>query len=242
MELTTLKNNILDAYKGNQSELTKILDFINRDKSVYPFNEYELLTNTLIAKKNISYNEYISIRQEYITQNPYLWIFEISAPRGFGEQFAESFILGQNPKLQKPSKKLDPKYNGQYDLWLDGIKIEVKASRVADSESSEPLYKKALSSNTKRPFLMNFQQLKPSCCDVFIWMAVYRDKITIWILNNDEVRNHPDYSIGQHRGNHGNEGQLHITNMNIKTLNKFIYKGTNIATSIKSAYKRKNTL
>ena len=85
---------------------------------------------------------------------------------------------------------------------------------------------------------MNFQQLKPQCCDVFVWIAVYRDNTTIWVMNSDEVKKHVDYSHGQHRGNKGNEGQLHITSKNIGTLDKYITQGSDIETSIRNAAKR----
>lgn len=239
MELTDLKNKIISEYKGSQKELNKILSSIENDNSVFPFNEYELLINSLINCGGLTYKKYIEIRNEYIANNPNLWIFEISAPRGFGETFAQTFLRNKCSKLLAPNKKLDPSYTGQYDLWLDGIKIEVKASRVADADSDEPLYRKALSSKTKKKFLMNFQQLKPQCCDVFVWMAVFRDTITIWVMNSKEVLTHPDYSKGQHRGNKGNEGQLHIKETNIKTLNKYKLKGDNLALAIKKAYNRK---
>lgn len=136
------------------------------------------------------------------------------------------------------SKSLDADYHGQYDLWLEGIRIEVKASRVVDADSDEPLYKKALSLHTQRPFLMNFQQLKPQCCDVFVWMAVYRDEISVWIMNSSEVENHADYSKGQHRGNSGNEGQLHITQQNIRTLDNYLLKDDDIVEAIHAAASR----
>jgi len=65
------------------------------------------------------------------------------------------------PEFQLPSKKLDKKYSNQYDLWLkwadSGICVEVKASRAVDFEKpDEPLYVKALSCDSKRPFDMNF--------------------------------------------------------------------------------------
>ncbi len=239
MELTELKDRIIAAYKGAKEDLVQILEMVEQDKAVFPFNEYELMLNTFIAKQTITYEQYLDIRAEYMAHNRNLWVFEISAPRGFGETFAQTFVLNQSNKIQSASKKLDKDYHGQYDLWLDGIRIEVKASRMVDAESDEPLYKKALSSNTQRPFLMNFQQLKPDCCDVFVWLAVYRDKITIWVMNAEEVSTHKDYSKGQHRGNHGNEGQLHVTQSNIKTLKKYEFRGSNLASAIKRAYKRK---
>ncbi len=88
----------------------------------------------------MSYDQYIEIRTEYISENPNLRIFEISTPRGFGEKFSQTYIQGKCSKLKTLSKKIDPNYSGEYDLWLDGITIEVKASRAVDSDSEEPLY------------------------------------------------------------------------------------------------------
>jgi hypothetical protein len=147
--------------------------------------------------------------------------------------------MGKSHKLTKPTKVLDINYSGEYDLWLDGIKIEVKASRAVDSQSNSPLYVKALSRSTKKSFLMNFQQLKPQCCDVFIWVAVFRDQIVLWVLNSQDVVNHQLYSDGQHRGNHGNEGQLHINQDNIQLFKTFEAKGDNLERLIRKAAKRK---
>lgn len=228
MELIELKNKIIEYFSGTEDELEKILSIIEEDNAVFPFNEYEYMITNMLHKKGLTFEQYLDIRNEYISKNPNLWIFEISAPRKFGENFAQTYIMAKSSKIKKASKKLDPNYSGQYDLWFDGIKIEVKASRVVASNSDEPLYMKALSRNTKQPFLMNFQQLKPQYCDVFIWLAVFRDDILIWVINSQKVLNHPLYSIGQHRGNRGNEGQMHITNENIHQLDEFLLGDKNI--------------
>lgn len=74
----------------------------------------------------------------------YLHIFEISAPRGFGELWAQGHLKELVPDLIKPTKKLDTAYSGQYDFWLDNeIRIEVKASRAVAFNTNEPLYIKA---------------------------------------------------------------------------------------------------
>ncbi len=216
MDLIDLKNKICKTFSGNKKELNLILQKIEEDVSIFPFNEYEHLICYLLEQKGITFEDYMQIRTEYINKNPNLWIFEISAPRGFGEKFAETYLKGKCSKLRKPSKKEDINYSGQYDFLLGKIKVEVKASRAVDSNSNEPLYVKALSKKSKSPFVMNFQQLKPQCCDVFIWVAVFRDIITIWVLSSKEIKEHNLFSKGQHRGNSGNEGQLHITHENIK--------------------------
>ncbi len=238
MELLELKHKILNNFSGEKTELDKIIALVENDKSVFPFNEYEYLLQYFINSNNLSFEQYLEIRQEYINQNPNLWVFEISAPRDFGEKFAETYLMGICNKLSKPDKKKDKDYSGEYDLILNNIKIEVKASRAVDSNSKEPLYMKALSSNTKKQFLMNFQQLKPLCCDVFIWMAVFRDKILIWVIPSKDVLNHNLFSDGQHRGNHGNEGQLHMNDSNIKQFDKYLLKNQILERKIKKAYKK----
>jgi len=239
MELTELRDKIISSFTGSKDDLEVVMSMLEEDQAIFPFNDYEHLVCNLIDRGGLSYQQYSEIRSEYISENPNLWIFEISAPRGFGEKFAQTYVQGKCSKLKKPSKKIDPNYSGEYDLWLDGISIEVKASRAVDSESDDPLYMKALSRRTEKKFLMNFQQLKPQCCDVFIWVAVFRDEIVLWIMNSDEVLKNPLFSKGQHRGNRGNEGQLHVKHDNINLLEQYELKSDNIEKAIREAESRK---
>lgn len=206
--------------------------------SVYPFNEFEFVISHLLGANVLDLEQYQALRDEYIARNLYLYIFEISSPRGFGEAWAQGHLKALVPDLQKPTKKLDPSYAGQYDFLLDGeIKIEVKASRAVDAETDAPLYVKALSSDSSKPFWMNFQQIKPACCDVFVWIAVWRDIIRYWVLASNELKAHPEYSQGQHRGNVG-EGQLHMRQDNIHLFADFEAKPNNLATAIREASRR----
>ena len=182
--------------------------------SIYPFNEYEYIISNLLAADILTLDAYHELRDDYAARNLYLYVFEISAPRTFGESWAQGQLKSLVPALQKPSKTTDPEYSGQYDLYLDGIRVEVKASRAVDADTEGPLYVRALVSNSAKGFWMNFQQLKPYCCDVFVWIAVWRDVIRYWVLSSREVETNPYYSFGQHRGNTG-EGQLHIRDDNI---------------------------
>lgn len=238
MDLIELKGSICSNFTGSQEQLAEILRVVDEDKAIFPFNEYEHMLALMINDGGITFDQYLEIRSDYISKNPNLWIFEISAPRGFGEKFAQTYVHGKCPKLQVPSKKLHAQYVGDYDFWLDGIRIEVKASRAVDSESDDPLYMKALSRHSHRPFLMNFQQLKPQCCEVFIWVAVFRDEIVLWVMASSEVRDNPAYSKGQHRGNSGNEGQLHIKQDNISMLQAFELKDGDLEAAIRAAAKR----
>lgn len=238
MDLTELKSRIISAFRGSKADLNEVLHLIEADKSVFPFNEYEHLICGLIDRGGLTYQNYLEIRSEYVNKNPNLWIFEISAPRGFGEKFAQTYVSGKCSKLKAPSKKLDSKYVGDYDFWLDNIRVEVKASRAVDADSDEPLYVKALARNSDKRFLMNFQQLKPQCCDVFVWVAVFRDEIVLWVMSSAEVLSNPLFSKGQHRGNSGNEGQLHVKEDNIALLNKFELKGDDLEGAIRAAAER----
>jgi len=57
---------------------------------------------------------------------------------------------------------------------------------------------KALSYPSVKTFDMNFQQIKPDFCDIFVRVAVWRNKITYWVLNTEEVKNNKYYMGKQH--------------------------------------------
>ena len=208
--------------------------------SVYPFNEYEYIISHLLALNVLDLDGYVALRDEYFARNMFLYIFEISAPRTFGESWAQGHLMELVPDLQKPTKKLDAEYSGQYDFLLDGIRIEVKASRAVDANMEAPLYVKALASDSVKGFWMNFQQIKPACCDVFVWIAVWRDAIRYWVQSSFEVEHNPHYSAGQHRGNVG-EGQLHVRQDNIRDFDRFVVKSNELKQAIVDANARQKS-
>lgn len=236
-----------------KDKLNKLIDELSSDErnvvrsrledlvSVYHFNDYEYIISSLMGFGKISLDDYYEIRDEYISRNMYLYIFEIGSPRGFGEQWAQGHLKSLVPELLKPTKKIEPNYKGDYDFILDDgdklIRIEVKASRAVDGGSSEPLYVKALAHGSKHTFWMNFQQIKPAHCDVFVWIAVWRDVIKYWVLSSNEVLTNKYYSKGQHRGNSG-EGQLHLKDDNIKDFESYEVASSKLKDAIIAAQKR----
>lgn len=244
----------MQTLKSQLEKLISSLSVNDRDKvknrlddliSVYPFNEYEYIISSLLALDKITLDDYLEIRDEYVARNMFLYIFEISAPRGFGEQWAQGHLKELAPELIKPTKKIEENYSGQYDFLYqmpnkEMIKIEVKASRAVDFDSQEPLYVKALEWGSKKHFDMNFQQVKPKCCDVFVWIGVWRDTIKYWILASKEVESNKFYSKGQHRGNTG-EGQIHLKHDNIKDFVKYESLPKELLEKIIEAYKRQNS-
>lgn len=241
-------NEELDRLIDKLEHSANFRNDLDNVKSVYPFSRYEYIISALLSKDILSYEEYLELRDSYINRNLFLYVFEISAPRGFGDTWAFSHLLSVEPELKRPSKKTDPTYKGEYDLFLPSpngnIKIEVKASRAVDRDKAdEPLYVKALSSSVRNRFLMNFQQLKPSCCDVFLWLAVYRDCVKYWVLKNEVIRNHPDFTP-QHRNEATAdreagydrskifEGQIMITNENINSIGEYLVEGRGVRQAI----------
>ncbi len=215
-----LKFQIAKMNKSDSSEYNLSDEVIDNLYSVYPFNKFEYIISHLIGTGTITLRQYLDIRGGYLERNKYLYVFEITAPRTFGETWAQQHLNEVVPELKRPSSKYDSDYSGQYDFWYNGIRIEVKASRAVRRKSGDSLIIKALSSDSKYGFDMNFQQIKPSCCDVFVWIAVWRDIIRYWVLSSDEVKNNPYYSSGQHRGNVG-EGQLWLKDTNIHDFDKY---------------------
>ena len=230
-----LKEQIRKLPKGVAAALSE--ELLDKLYSVYPFNRFEYIISHLIAERIISLQDYLEIRNNYLNRNKYLYIFEITAPRTFGETWAQRHLNELVPDLERPSAQKDPGYTGQYDFWCDGIKIEVKASRAVDRRSGDTLIMKALSSDSKKGFDMNFQQIKPDCCDVFVWIGVWRDVIRYWVLSSDEVANNKYFSTGQHRGNVG-EGQLWIKDTNIKHFKEYEVRVPELLMKIKEKYRK----
>lgn len=227
----------LDKLVSKLENADKIRAKLDELVSVYPFNEFEFIISHLLVAEKISIEDYYEIRQEYIDRNLYLHLFEISAPRGFGELWAQGHLKEFVPSLERPNKTLDPDYSGQYDFFLKpNIKIEVKASRAVEYRSNKPLALKALDFDSKKNFDMNFQQIKPKYCDVFVWFGVWRDVIKFWVIPSFEVESNNYYSKGQHRGNVG-EGQLHLKRDNIKEFDKYLVEPSNIEKKIREAFK-----
>lgn len=232
---------LLDEMIASLDDPNEFQERLDTLVSVYPFNEYEYIISTLLGLNKLTLNDYIELREDYIARNLYLYIFEISAPRGFGETWAQGHLKELVPDLAKPTKRLDPQYSGQYDFLLDRrIKIEVKASRAVDFHSDAPLYMKALSSDSGKQFDMNFQQIKPACCDVFVWIAVWRDRIRYWVLSSAEVETNRYFSAGQHRGNVG-EGQLHLNRDNIRDFSQYEHRSDGLLNAIREAHERQHS-
>jgi hypothetical protein len=180
-------------------------------KSVFPFNEYEYILMFLLDKEIITFRQYEELRKKYVSSNPYLELYSI-APRVFGEIWGHHHIMDIDNRFKKPNKNIDPAFEGQYDLWFEGVKVEVKACRAINTKKRGNLMEKALRYDSNEPFWMNYQQIKADMADVFIFIGVWIDKIVYWVMSRKEIKENK-YLSPQHRG--GIEYQIGMTHKNI---------------------------
>ncbi|MBN2004002.1 MAG: restriction endonuclease subunit M [Anaerolineae bacterium] len=199
--------------------------------SVFPFSEYEFILMFLRDREVISLTDYEKLRNNYVSANRYLDLFSL-APRVFGQIWGEKHIMDLDARFQKPDKTLDPHYDGNYDLWIAGIKVEVKSSRAIHTKKRGGLVSKALRYGSNDPFWMNFQQLKFDVCDIFIFIGVWVDQIIYWVMSNEEARV-SRYLSHQHRG--GIEYQIGITNRNLHEFDHFQVPPDRLAKAVLSS-------
>jgi hypothetical protein len=212
MDIKQLKNYLDSLAASSKSDDKKLLDARLRSLiSVFPFNEYEYILMFLLDRKVIGFNEYEKLRNDYVSSNRYLDLYGL-APRIFGEIWGHEHIMDLDKRFMKPDKYIDPEYKGQYDLWIENVRVEVKAARAINTKKRGNLVSKALHYDSSEPFWMNFQQIKLDICDVFIFIGVWADKIVYWVFSNNEAKNNKHLSH-QHRG--GIEYQIGITDKNI---------------------------
>lgn len=207
------RNNKLNS--DDRNELNKKLDSLH---NAFPFNFYEFNLMYLLDKGAVTFDYYENLREEYVNSNKYLELFSL-APRIFGEIWGQNNLMELDDRFEKPSTYLDPQYEGQYDLWFEGFKIEVKASRAINTKVRGNLVSKALRFKDDKPFWMNYQQLKLDIADVFVFIGVWVDEIKYWVMSNDEIKNSPHISH-QHRG--GIEYQIGITHRNISDFDEYL--------------------
>ena len=198
--------------------------------SVFPFNEYEYIITFLVDRGILSFSEYESLRENYVSSNRFLELFEL-APRSFGQIWGEKHLMDLDSGFQKPDRTLDSTYDGEYDLWIEGVRVEVKSSRAFNANSTGSLVSRALNWESDSPFgLMNYQQLKLDICDVFIFIGVWIDRIVYWVMSNDEVKA-SDYLSLQHRG--GIEYQIGMRPNNIGQFDVYRVEAQEITETVK---------
>lgn len=200
-ELYTELERLEQNTKGDKS----IIKTIKKEKSLFPFSAESSMLTYFLSIGEISFARYSQLNTEYAQRNKYLDLFDM-APRTYGQTWGEQHIRSLFPEFTKATKENlveeYPDFDGEFDLWIDGIRVEVKACRANFEKGKGSLTSRAyLHSEAKTAgFKYHYQQLKPSCCDVFIWIGTCRDELIYWVITSDELR-----STGKLGPQHRNE-------------------------------------
>jgi hypothetical protein len=178
MDMNQLKdflNSLAESLKAQDRKLlnARLKGLI----SAFPFNEYEYILMFLLDRKVIKFDEYEKLRTDYVSSNPYLELYGL-APRVFGEIWSHQHIIDLDKKFMRPNRDIDPNYEGQYDLWIDGVKVEVKSARAINTKKRGNLVSKALRYDYDEPFWMNYQQIK---LDVAALLSRYKSNNNNWL-------------------------------------------------------------
>jgi hypothetical protein len=203
------------------SEILKI-------QNVYPYTDISLFTIKLISDGVVSFDDFLKEYSDYIKRNKNINLYQMTSPTEFGITWGQNHIL----ELIKYGDKSISKH---YDLFVDGIRLEVKASRVVKFKTSGPLVSKMLSVDSDENFDMNFQQIKLKCCDFVILIGVWIDDIKYWIISSEELKENKYYSNKQHKGNEG-EGQIHFKRNNIDVFKRYEVNENELLQKIKEKY------
>ena len=183
----------LDNLRKKTNGDANIIKSIEDEKALFPFSVENRLLAYYLAIGEITYERYSQLNAEYCERNKYLDLFDM-APRTYGQTWGEEHVRTLFPQFVKATKENVsaeyPAFDGEFDLWLDGIRIEVKACRANKTKASGSLASRAyLHSEAKAAgFKYHYQQLKPSCCDVFIWIGTCRDELIYWVLTSEELQ------------------------------------------------------
>lgn len=211
-------HRLLKNTRGDQQEINSILD----GATLYPFSVESQLLEYFLSIHEITYPQYVQMKEGYIQRNKYLHLFDM-APRTYGQTWGEQHIRSLFPQFLKATKEnladIYPDFDGEFDLWYNGIRIEVKACRANSTKTGGSLSSRAFlhSEAYDAGFKYHYQQLKPSCCDVFIWIGTCRDELLYWVLSSQDLLNTGKLG-SQHRNEHTGiagvkvfEGQVFMT-------------------------------
>ncbi len=211
-------DRLLRNTRGDQKTINAILN----SKALYPFSVEGQLLEYFLSIEEITYPQYAQLKDDYIQRNQYLELFDM-APRTYGQTWGEQHIRSLFPQFMKATKEnlagAYPDFDGEFDLWYNGIRVEVKACRANSTRTGGSLSSRAFlhSEAYNTGFKYHYQQLKPSCCDVFIWIGTCRDELLYWVLSSQDLLNTGKLG-SQHRNEHTGvvgaevfEGQVFMT-------------------------------
>lgn len=238
-----------------------VIDVLRVREDTTPFNYESRAMSYLLSTGKLSFDDFLAMDEEYCKQNnqfnQYLYLFDM-APRTFGQTWGEKHIRELFPAFMPATKEtlkdIYSDFDGEFDLWIDRngksdklediICIEVKACRANSTATKGSLSSRAYSHEEAKEanFKYHYQQLKPSCCDVFIWIGVCKDTLMYWVLTREELLT--TGKLGpQHRNENTGvegaevfEGQVFMTEDDLKP---FLVDESNILKTVREKGKSK---
>ena len=156
-ELRAYLDHLVDTLENANQELLRVR--LESLVTAFPFNEYEYIITFLVDRHVITFNEYEELRSNYVSANRYLELFNL-APRVFGQIWGEKHVMDIDRRFQKPNKNLDSEYDGQYDLWIENRRIEVKAARAIQTNKRWEHGLESTSLGRRSPFLDELSTVK----------------------------------------------------------------------------------
>jgi hypothetical protein len=195
---------------------------IQADTAPFGFGGIDLAVAMLVEAGAMTTAEYIAVRRAHAEAAPNLHLYQITAPRTFGETWAQKHVADLVPDLRPSSREVDAGYLGQYDLIHQAtrLRIEVKATRVVRAGVAGRLPDKALSARDSSDFTLYFKQIKPDCCDAFVLVVVWLDDIGYWVVPAAEMPHVPSFTSKLHRKGEGS-GQLQIRKSVLPAVEKY---------------------
>lgn len=241
--MKTLKTK-LNSLRSNLSlSQNKRIDFLtdsNNNADCPFFNELGMLATLLIEYGALSLRTLLALKRDYEKRNPYIDAFAITSNREFGESYVQRHLFNNVPEIKPASLEHDCYYKNDYNFILNSIKISFGASRAVTKQKQMQLMQKALPYESTKFFDMNFQHLRPYTCHVFVWMGVWTNRISYWVLSRNELLCNPYFNYKQAQGNDG-EGQLHINAANLCEFRCFETDDDGLVRRIKIAHRRQIT-
>lgn len=193
-------------------------------KNPYPFNQPSAVIVPMVLQGGyITFTAYQNLVKSYSKHNTHLEAFTHSAPKSFGEKFAEKHLQKVVPGIKNPLKEKPAGYDGEYDLYLPykgrTIRLESKACRALENKDGQYADRALFADEEGNEGNAYFSQIKPECSDVFILWKIYADTIRYFVMSSSEIKAFSSFNR-QHRGGKVNEdGSLYEGQINTKISN-----------------------
>lgn len=176
-----------------------------------------VLQETLGMKPNEFYEHVARVTsQELNILWPNKLLYDMDNKR-FGETWAENHVKSFDKRFKKA--KAD-----HHDLILEEIKVEVKASRASSpAKNNLSLFQRALMLGTSDQFMMNYIHIFFDEPDVFVFVSVWKNDISYYVMSRSEVEGNKYLQTYQ------TEYQMAITDANINEFENYKVKSDEIA-------------